>query len=42
MEGFFKTLKHEKVNLCQNETYPSVTIAFPVFLRRSITRIDST
>ena len=32
MEGFFKTLKHEKVNLCQNETYPNVTIRLPCFL----------
>jgi len=32
MESFFKTLKHEEVNLCQYETYQDVVIRLPYFL----------
>ncbi len=32
MESFFKTLKHEEVNLCQYETYQDVVTRLPYFL----------
>jgi len=32
MENFFKTLKHEEVNLCEYETYQDVINRFPYFL----------
>jgi len=32
MESFFKTLKHEEVNLCQYETYQDVITRLPYFL----------
>ena len=32
MESFFKTLKHEEVNLCEYETYQDVVIRLPYFL----------
>lgn len=32
MESFFKTLKHEEVNLCEYETYQDVIIRLPYFL----------
>jgi len=32
MESFFKTLKHEEVNLCQYETYQDVVTRLPHFL----------
>lgn len=32
MENFFKTLKHEEVNLCEYETYQDVTNRLPYFL----------
>jgi putative transposase len=32
MESFFKTLKHEEVNLCQYETYQDVITRLPHFL----------
>ena len=32
MESFFKTLKHEEVNLCEYETYQDVVIRLPHFL----------
>jgi len=32
MESFFKTLKHEEVNLCEYETYQDVLIRLPYFL----------
>jgi putative transposase len=32
MESFFKTLKHEEVNLCQYETYEDVVTRLPYFL----------
>jgi len=32
MENFFKTLKHEEVNLCKYETYQDVTNRLPYFL----------
>jgi len=32
MESFFKTLKHEEVNLCQYETYQDVVTRLPYFI----------
>jgi transposase InsO family protein len=32
MESFFKTLKHEEVNLCEYETYQDVVTRLPYFL----------
>jgi transposase InsO family protein len=32
MESFFKTLKHEEVNLCQYETYQNVVTRLPYFI----------
>ena len=32
MENFFKTLKHEEVNLCEYETYQDVINRLPYFL----------
>ena len=32
MESFFKTLKHEEVNLCQYETYQDVVTRLPHLL----------
>ena len=32
MESFFKTLKHEEVNLCQYESYQDVITRLPHFL----------
>jgi len=32
MESFFKTLKHEEVNLCEYETYQDVITRLPYFL----------
>lgn len=32
MESFFKTLKHEEVNLCKYETYQDVITRLPYFL----------
>ena len=32
MESFFKTLKHEEVNLCEYETFQDVVIRLPHFL----------
>ena len=32
MESFFKTLKHEEVNLCEYETYQDVINRLPYFL----------
>ena len=32
MESFFKTLKHEDVNLCQYETYQDVVTGLTYFL----------
>lgn len=32
MESFFKTLKHEEVNLCEYETYHDVVIRLPYFI----------
>ena len=32
MESFFKTLKHEEVNLCEYETYQDVVVGLPYFI----------
>ena len=32
IESFFKTLKHEEVNLCEYETYQDVVTRLPHFL----------
>ena len=32
MESFFKTLKHEEVNLCEYETFQDVITRLPYFL----------
>ncbi len=32
MESFFKTLKHEEVNLCEYETYQDVVASPPYFI----------
>lgn len=42
MESFFKTLKHEEVNLCQCETYRDVLTRLPHFLEMSIITRDFT
>jgi transposase InsO family protein len=34
MESFFKTLKHEEVNLCEYETFQDVVIKLPYFLEK--------
>jgi putative transposase len=34
MESFFKTLKHEEVNLCEYETYQDVVTKLPYFIEK--------